>query len=246
MYFENSEIREYDSFTEEVFRFASHTGHVIYPENFGKKCKWIWRTEFLGAFDYLDLKMLKSGYALVYYGVSDMYGCPESIKLMKNFRDYIVEKLDLFPECILEGFSRGGLYACNYAYDYPEDASLLYLDAPVLDIFSWPGGKGTGEGSEECFRECLTLYGITENDRDSFSGDPVSRFEKLSETDIPVIIVAGKDDTIVPMEENCLKMVKYYNSKGKVLKLIAKENCGHHPHSLEDPSEIYEFIRKYY
>jgi hypothetical protein len=26
--------------------------------------------------------------------------------------------------------------------------------------------------------------------------------------------------------------------------VIVKPHCGHHPHSLEDPSEIVEFIRR--
>ena len=37
--------------------------------------------------------------------------------------------------------SRGGLIALNWAIDNPDRVSAVYVDAPVCDIRSWPGGR---------------------------------------------------------------------------------------------------------
>ena len=54
-------------------------------EAFGKP--WVWRAEFFGGFDYVDMELVARGWHVAYYRVSDMYGNPESVELMKNFTD---------------------------------------------------------------------------------------------------------------------------------------------------------------
>lgn len=126
---------------------------------------WIWRAEFFGAFAQADKALLERGWHLAYHKVSDLYGCPSAIQWMHEFRETAVKELELSQKAVLFGFSRGGLYACNYALTYPAEVSALYLDAPVLDIRSWPGGKGTGCGAEREWQECLSCYGLTEKTR---------------------------------------------------------------------------------
>ena len=89
--------------------------------------------------------------------MSDMYGCDKAVELMKQFHDYVVEKYGLNPKPSIFGFSRGGLYSVNYAVKYPNDLSSVYLDAPVLDIRSWPGGH---EGAKHEWEECKAIYGL--------------------------------------------------------------------------------------
>ena len=203
---------------------------------------WIWRAEFLGGFDYADRALLEKGWHIVYYRVSDMYGCPQAIEYMKNFRDDVVRRYPLDGKADLFGFSRGGLYAANYALAHPEDVSSLYLDAPVLDICSWPGGKGKGIGAEREWLECLRCYGITEQEAETFTGTPVHQLRELARTGIPVILVAGDSDRVVPYEENGEKLYAFYQEHGFPIRAIVKPGVGHHPHSLEDPAEIVDFI----
>lgn len=115
--------------------------YCVEPKNPDKERRYVWRTEFFGAFDAADLALLKKGWHILYHKVSNMYGCPASIEYMRAFQDYITPVFALNAKAVLFGFSRGGLYAVNYAVAYPERVSALYLDAPVLDICSWPAGK---------------------------------------------------------------------------------------------------------
>ena len=62
---------------------------------------------------------------------------------------------------------------------------------------------------------------------------------------LPIMLVYGDSDTVVPYEENGLVLEKYYRENGGIIVSIGKENCGHHPHGLEDNSPIIEFAEKY-
>jgi len=64
----------------------------------------------------------------------------------------------------------------------------------------------------------------------------------LAKTGIPVIIVAGGADETVPYEENGELFVKRFRAAGGVIEEYVKPECGHHPHSLEDPRPIVEFL----
>ena len=63
---------------------------------------------------------------------------------------------------------------------------------------------------------------------------------KLS--NIPIIMLYGDADTVVLYEENGKVLEDYYRENGGDLKVICKPGCGHHPHSLEDPTPIIEFV----
>jgi len=216
---------------------------VVLPKTPAPMNPWVWRAEFFDAFPSADMALLENGWHLVYYNVSNMYGCPEAIKLMKRFHEFVITMpYSLNPRPVIFGFSRGGLYAFNYAADYPDEISGLYLDAPVLDIRSWPGGKGTGQGSPNDWEECLTVYGLTEETAKGFSGNPLDKVERVAKAGIPIIVVAGDSDMAVPFLENAAILERKYNKHGGNIKMIVKPGVGHHPHSLEDPRPIIEFI----
>ena len=151
------------------FDVGGRRSTVICPDEPLPGNPWVWRTEFFEAFNYADFALLKKGWHLAYHCVSDMYGCPESIEMMKEFYDYVTSGFRLHERPAIFGFSRGGLYAVNFALKYPDCCGLLYLDAPVLDIRSWPGGLGAGRGEPGCWEECKRVYHLNENTAFRFS-----------------------------------------------------------------------------
>jgi pimeloyl-ACP methyl ester carboxylesterase len=80
----------------------------------------VWRVEFFDAFAQVDMAMLNLGWHLAYNKVSDMYGCPYVVELMHDFQTLVEDMFSLSRRAVLFGFSRGGLYAFNYAAQYPE------------------------------------------------------------------------------------------------------------------------------
>jgi pimeloyl-ACP methyl ester carboxylesterase len=171
-----------------------------------------------------------------------MYGCPQAVELMERFREHVVRQFGLAPQAALFGFSRGGLYAFHYAAAYPQGVASLYLDAPVLDICSWPGGKGEGTGNRANWQQCLDVYGWTEAEADLHRDDLQDKAKASAAAGIPVLIVAGDADEVVPMDENSSRLAALYSQFGGELQLIVKPGVGHHPHSLEDPKPIVDFV----
>ncbi len=239
-------IKEYDNgFEKHIFEYKRRKVTVLLPKDKNLENKWVWRAEFFGSFDYVDKALLSDGWYVIHYNVADMYGCEEAIKLMKDFHDYIIKAYALSKRAAIFGFSRGGLYSVNYSLKYPNDIGCIYLDAPVLDIRSWPAGYGEGEGAPKEWEECKNWYKLTEETAKNFNNNPIDNAKALCDTKIPLILVCGDSDTVVPYCENGEKLAKVYEENDiKAFKLIVKEGIGHHPHSLEDPREIANFIKE--
>ncbi len=231
-------------FPREDFEFNGHLCILVRPHEALPGRPWVWRTEFFDAFAQADEAMARAGCFIAYIRLSDRYGCPSAVEDMEAFRAMLVEKYALADRPFLFGFSRGGLYAVNYALTYPGHAGKLYLDAPVLDIRSWPGGLGKAAREEKCWRECLACYDLTEETARSFGRNPLDRAEELAKLNIPVVLVAGGADETVPYDENGLPFAARFRRAGGRIRVIVKPGCGHHPHSLEDPTPIAAFLLK--
>jgi len=228
----------YKGYKSISFNLNGYEALVVIPKKVELKKRWIWRVEFLGDFDKADMTLVKQGWHLVYYKISDMYGCPKAVNLMADFHEYIVKVFGLYNKTVLFGFSRGGLYAINYAVKYPSKIATIYLDAPVIDIQSWPK-KG-----HQLREECLRWYGFTEDDAYKYSLTQLERAKILAEHKIPIIIVVGDKDQTVPYEDNGKLFIEEYRKTHDNIVVIIKEGCDHHPHSLENIKPIIDFIIK--
>ena len=238
----NESITDWNGYKQINFTVGGRNSFIVCPKKPLAGNHWIWRTEFFGAFDYADRAMLEKGWYLAYHRVSDMYGCPESVAMMREFYGTAVDKYRLDPRPALFGFSRGGLYAVNFALANPSFVGALYLDAPVLDIRSWPGGKGIGTGEPSCWEECKKCYRLTEETAADFNDNPLDNTERLAATDIPVLLVCGAADRCVPYSENGEPFYRRFKAANGIIKKIIKPDCDHHPHSLSEPSPIVKFI----
>ena len=218
------------------FTFNGYEATVIRPET--PNGKWVWKTEFLYAFDGAERELLSRGYTRVYYSISNKYGSYHAVRLMHDFHGHVIKEFNLEDKCTLFGFSRGGLYAFNYALFYPECVDKIYLDAPVLDMRSWP--PFGSENREQVYAE----YSLTSETIETFKGHPVENFAEFFSHGIPLLLVAGGADEIVEFSENSGRMIEYCKANDIGITVIVKPECKHHPHSLDDVSPIVEFVEK--
>lgn len=219
------------------FYFDGYEALTVFPRCPAEDGRWALRCEFFGAFADADEALLQRGYQLAYIRLSDQYGSPEAVEEMECFRQYMVRRLGLHPRMGLIGLSRGGLYAVHYAGRYPQHTAGLYLDAPVVDILSWPGRHGTaGE-----WAQCLDAYGLTADDPSPFYRIQDAAHRQLIDAKIPLILVAGDCDTLVPYEENGALLAARYRESGAPFALLMKPGVGHHPHGPKDPTAVAEF-----
>ena len=140
----------------------------------------------------------------------------------------------------LEGFSRGGLYALNWAIANPEKVACLYLDAPVCDVFSWPGRE-----QPELWQDLLQKWDTTDEEMASFAGNPIDHLQPLAAAGVPILAVCGDSDRVVPYSENMEVLRNRYVALGGPVEVILKPGCDHHPHSLENPEPVVDFILRH-
>jgi pimeloyl-ACP methyl ester carboxylesterase len=218
---------------------------VVVPKAAAPGKPWIWRTEFFGHEPQADLALLAHGFHAVYIDVQNMYGAPVALRHMDAFYDYLTRQHGLAKKTVLEGFSRGGLFAYNWAAAHPDRVACIYADAPVCDLKSWPGGKGKGQGSPGDWQNVLRVYGLTEAEAMAYKLNPVDNLAPLARAGIPLLHVVGDADDVVPLSENTAVVERRYKELGGQITVIVKKGVGHHPHSLKDPAPIVEFILKH-
>ncbi|HTI68728.1 MAG TPA: alpha/beta hydrolase, partial [Candidatus Limnocylindria bacterium] len=139
-----------------------------------------------------------------------------------------------------------GLYAYRWASENPEKVAVIYGDAPVCDFKSWPGGKLHGKGSPGDWTELQKLYGFKdEAEALNYRGNPVDILKPLARAKIPLIHVVGDADDVVPPAENTTLIEERYRALGGEMHVIHKPGVGHHPHGLDDPNPVIQFIVKH-
>lgn len=221
------------------FSFEGRNAIVVAPKKATKGNPWIWRPAFFNAFPSVDEALLREGFHVVYFDLTHLYGSPHALSLGNSFYNYLKNSFGFSSKVTLEGFSRGGLFAINWAAKNPEKVACIYIDAPVCDIFSWPGRKNA-----QLWQDFLNEWGLKEEDMGNFKGNPIDNLEPLAKARIPIISVCGDSDKTVPFNENMDVVRTRYMALGGPVEVIIKPGVDHHPHSLDNPEPVVDFIKR--
>ena len=235
-------VDSFHGFDRHTFQFDGARCFVVRPERAAEGTPWIWRARFFGHEPQVDVALLKRGFHVAYIDVGGLFGAPVAVKRWNRFYEHLTNQYGFAEQPVLEGMSRGGLIVLNWAAANPERVAAIYIDAPVCDIRSWPGGKGDGKGSPRDWQACLKVYGLTEAESESAAVSPIDRLEPLAKAKVPILSVCGHADVVVPMAENTDVVRRRYEQLGGPIRVIAKPGVGHHPHSLKAPEPIVEFL----
>ena len=236
----------WNDFQSKEFMFAERKGFIIYPdcEPIGRM---ILKTEYLGAFPAFDIAMLKKGYYLIHINHRSRWAPDEETHIMADFVRHCAEELNASPKCILDGMSCGGLQAARFAQLYPELTAVMYLDAPVLNILSMAGlGDFNLTGHEGMWQEIVAAYGVNKSSIVNFRKSPIDFMDVLIRNNIPMLLMYGSADTTVIYGENGKVFEDYYKEHGGTMKVISRSMSGHHPHGLEDPTIMIEFVEQFF
>lgn len=226
------------------FKFAGRTAKIVSPKREAIGRPWIWRARFWGHEPQTDIALLERGYHVAYCDVAELFGNAEAIGIWNSFYASL-QKLGFAKKAVLEGMSRGGVYVYNWAAVNPSKVACIYADNPVLDLKSWPGGKGKGPGSKKEWATFLKDYGYeNEEQAAAFAGSPVDKISAIAKGGYPMLHVCGDQDEVVPMSENTLPFAEKIKLAGGNISIIHKPEGKHHPHSLSNPQAIVDFILK--
>ncbi|MBQ7037123.1 MAG: prolyl oligopeptidase family serine peptidase [Clostridia bacterium] len=216
---------------------------IVCPKEGTANGKWALKTEYFGAFPETEIELLKRGYHVASIKNKTRWATDEDMEAFVAFCKYVHEELGLSKKCVPVGMSCGGQEAILLAGKHPELVSCMYIDAPVINYLSCPVGLGKRKkGTPE---EFLNAKGMTLIDLLSYREHPLDFIPNLVENKIPVILLSGDADSVVPFDENGELLKKAYEKAGCIIETIMRPGGDHHPHGLPDVTPICDFIDKY-
>lgn len=237
----------WQGFARHDFPVAGRDTTVVVPDRPLPGRPWVWRGEFFGAFADADAALVKAGWHLAYLRVPDQFGSPAAVKAWEGLHAALVSEYGLHPKPGLIGLSRGGLYCLNWAAAHPDRTLAVYLDNAVCDFKSWPGGRpkglGTGAGSEAEWKKLLAAHGFASDaEAVAYKHNPVDNLAPLARAGVPLLLVYGDADRVVPARENSDVVFARYRGLGGYAARVVKPGQDHHPHGLADVAPVVRFF----
>ncbi len=196
----------------ETFQVADHRAFIFWPEPAKRHTPqpWIFYAPTLPGIPdqievWMDQKFLDAGVAVAGIDAGESYGSPAGRELFSALYNELTTKKHFAPKAVLLCRSRGGLQAASWAADHPDHVAALAGIYPVFDLRSYPG-----------LDKAAPAYGLTPqalaDQLDRFN--PIERVPLLAAAHIPVFLIHGDNDTIVPLEKNSAEFVKRYQAHG--------------------------------
>ena len=219
----------------ERFVFEDRDALVVFPEEGTANGRLVLKSEYWDAFPETEIALVKKGFHLCFIKNVNRWGTDDVLDTQARFVRYVAEKYGLQQKVVPVGMSCGGLIATKFAAKYPELVSCLYIDAPLLDICT--------NGNPPSVCEVLQVLNMADfSELKQYREMPIHKIPALVRNKIPIIMVFGGSDIIVPYERNGALLEKAYQEAGLEIQVHCKPGCGHHPHGLEDTTPIVEFI----
>jgi ankyrin repeat protein len=165
-------------------------------------------------------KFLDAGIAVAGIDVGNGYGSPLVFKYFEALWTELVDNRGFSTKAVCLARSRGGLWAASWAIAQPQRIGGIAAIYPAFDYTTYPGVD-----------KAAPAYGVEMNDLIDrvHEWNPIRKAKVLAEAKIPVFMLHGEADTIVPLHENSAALKKaYYNAGVKELaELTVVPNQGH-------------------
>jgi hypothetical protein len=163
-------------------------------------------------------KFLAAGVAVAGIDVGEAYGSPKGRKGLTALYEELVKNRGFAPKPCLLGRSRGGLWAVSWAGDNPDKVAGIAGIYPAFDLRTYPGLEKAAPAYE------LTGEQLAE---DLPKQNPIEQAAVLAKAKIPVFIIHGAKDDVVPLRENSAELAARYQATGAEnlvnLKVIADQ-----------------------
>ena len=211
----------------EAFLVESRPAFILWPdEQLRKKPQpWVFYAPTLAGYPdehekWMHEQFLAAGVAVAGIDVGEGYGSPASRKLFDAFYDEMISKRGLAKKPCLLGRSRGGLWVTSWACDHPDRFSGLAGIYPVFDFRTYPG-----------LEKAAPAYDLSPADLEQHLNDlnPIARMPVLAKARLPVFIIHGDEDVVVPLKENSSTFAEAYKQANAAnsIELVVVKGQGH-------------------
>ena len=184
---------------------------------------------------YID-KLLEKGISFAGCDQGEVRGSPKSVGHFTKFYNEMVDR-GYSKKPILLGQSRGGLMMLSWAVKNPTKVKAFAGIYPVLNLRSWP-----------MTRRLSSTIADFEMDQDTFLKtvdlhNPIHQLEGLAQATVPLFMVHGDSDRLVPLEENTEIVINRYTKLGGEAEVKVVPGKGHQVgDDFFKSKELIEFI----
>lgn len=226
--------------TRHRFQFCGHEAWLVEPPDPFPERRWFAVPEWTHAYPERNgvKDLLALGYYMVHVHLMGYYANAEAVSVMYSFYQWLRER-NFAAKGAFIGMSLGGLYSFRFAEEHPECAACIYADAPActFDYGIYPDHMSP---RVEGF---MKAYGVSspEGLKDHPLA-PVNRYSAMARAGIPVLMILGLADTVLDHKRNGSLFAERYAAAGGKIKVIGREQWGHHPHGLDHTEPIVNFI----
>lgn len=165
-------------------------------------------------------QFLAAGVAVAGIDVGEAYGSPKGRALFTALYRELTEKRGFATQVCLLGRSRGGLWITSWAAENPERVAGIAGIYPVFDLRSYPG-----------LEKAAPAYDLSPAQLEARLGElnPIERLGELARRRVPVLLIHGDDDRVVPLERNSGEFAARYRAAGaaEAMTLIVAKGQGH-------------------
>jgi pimeloyl-ACP methyl ester carboxylesterase len=211
----------------ESFQVQGRPAFVLLPpeEKRQKPQPWVFYAPTLPGFPdeaekWMHEQFLAAGIAVAGIDCGEAYGSPAGVKLFTALYDELVEKRGFSGRPCLLGRSRGGLWVSSWAIANPDKVAGIAGIYPVFDLTTYPG-----------LAQAASAYGMTAKQLEAKlpQHNPIARIDVLAKAKVPVFIIHGDDDKVVPLKQNSAELAKRYKAAnaGDAVELVVANGQGH-------------------
>lgn len=197
----------------ESFLVGDRAAFILWPES-GKRRDpqpWVMYAPTLPAYPdvherWMHQKFLDAGVAVAGIDVGEAYGSPSGNLGMTALYEHLVKERAFAAKPVLFGRSRGGLWVSSWAIKNPDKVAGIIAIYPVFDFTTYPG-----------LEKAAPAFGVTPETLTEQlpQWNPISSAGVLPAAKIPVAIIHGDVDTVVPLEQNSQTLAQIYADAGE-------------------------------
>jgi len=232
--FPKGETDTWQSGRRHRFEIGGHDAWIAEPQNPLPGNPWFWHFEYVDAFpDRVGTRALVDlGFYAAYVDVHETLGNDEGIARLTTMYDTLL-KCGLPGSGALIGISVGGLFCYRFAAEHPESAACIYTDSPVCAFYRTMNNSTFFRNAYHC---------ADDDEFEAYPGQPVRMVEAIAQNHIPILQLTSGQDSSVPPSMHGDIFAERCRKYGGNIETINRKLYGHHPHGLDNPAPILNFI----
>ena len=230
--------------TAEVFEIDGHKAFLYAVPKTAAGKPWLWYAPTLGGVSLFGRKMyfeafMKAGISIAGYDLGEVRGAPASTAKFTLFYEEMVKR-GYSAKPILLGQSRGGMMTLAWAFRHPDKVRAWVGIYPVCNLASWPLKNSKAQ--------TLADFAMSEEELVAKLSEfnPVDNLKGLLANKVPMFVVHGDSDVVVPYDLNTGLLKERYTAGGGQISVKVVPGEGHKVGpSFFECRELIDFVLKH-